>query len=103
MIESPIAYFLRDDYEAIKRIFPQHPDFPDSYDERLYLSDKECLEDMARGHATQRVIVNSNDFMRFCDRKNINRDKVALRAFIIEEAPRQKNLPTPSSIGAKCT
>lgn len=95
MIESLVAYYRRDDYKPIKSMFPNHPDFPNSYDEWFHLARKKFLEEQSRGHTVKDVIVDPNQFARFCDRTSRKRDLAALSAFLIEEAARQEDHGTP--------
>jgi hypothetical protein len=95
MIETYVAFFRRQDYQAVKAIFSGHPDFPDSYDEWFHLARKQFLEDQSRGHSLKEVVVDPNQFARFCDRTNRPRDLAALNAFLIEEASRQENRGAP--------
>jgi hypothetical protein len=94
MIETKIAFFHRKDYQSIKRMFPNHPNFPDAYDEWFYLARKHFLEEQSHCHSVQEVIIDPSDFAKFCDRTGRKYDLAALNAFI-EEIPRQIDNATP--------
>jgi hypothetical protein len=94
-ITSFIAYYRPDDYKPVKTIFSNHPDFPDAYDEWFYLARKRLLEAQSRGHIVQEVIVDPNQFARFCHSTGRKRDLAALDAFLVEEATRQGDTGTP--------
>jgi hypothetical protein len=100
-IISFVAYYRPDDYQPIKSIFPNHPDFPDAYDEWFYLARKRLLEAQSRGHIVQEVVVDPNQFARFCDRTGRKRDLAALDAFLFEEAARQGDTGTPHLLRGK--
>jgi hypothetical protein len=95
MIETCFPFFRKDDYDAIKTVFPNHPDFPNAYKEWFYLARKKFLEDRAKGHSAKCPVIDPNQFARFCDAMGVKRDSASLHTFCFEEAARQGDVGTP--------
>jgi hypothetical protein len=90
MLTRHKAWIAPKDYEAFKRLMPDDPDFPNTYDEWLKLANKEIAEIQAAGHFIERVEVYPNEFAAYCHASGIDGNSALLHAFSVAKA-RKKN------------
>ena len=78
-------WFAPGDYEAIKSLFPDHPDFPSSYDDwlaRAYVQ-VHAYEELRAGNVAKPVIVNSAAFLRYLERAGLERSTFSLTSYAV--------------------
>jgi hypothetical protein len=85
------AWFRPDDYDAIKRLSPNDPDLPDTFDEWLQAATKQIADLELNGIAVQKVVVNSKELSAWCRGSGVNPDSVGHSAFAVAKSWRQKD------------
>ena len=74
------------DYDVVREIVGAHPNYPATYDEWLKLATKQISRMEASGWAVNKVVIKAKEFIRFCDRKGVNRDAATLGLFVVAKA-----------------
>ena len=78
-----IPWITPQDYDAIKRALKTDVNLPDTYDEWLNLKTKQIAEIEARGLIADKVIIDPDEFARYCWRCGQKQNDAMLRAFAI--------------------
>jgi hypothetical protein len=66
------------DYEQFRRLIPDHTDFPDSYDEWLYLANEQVTHMIKQGFVVTKVAVDPDEFTQYCRRTGSEYDPFSL-------------------------
>jgi hypothetical protein len=86
MVPSFLPWIEPDDYEAFKRLMPDNPDIPDTYDKWRDLTLEEIAEQRAMGFAVETVVVYPFEFFRYCHNGNAVPNSAALLKFACQKA-----------------
>jgi hypothetical protein len=89
MSTAYIPWITPQNYQSIKRIMRTHSDFPDTYDEWVYLTNKKIAEITASGNIAEKTIIDPGEFTRFCEHINCDRDITALGNFALAKGSGQ--------------
>jgi hypothetical protein len=65
-VRSPVSWYRREDYERIRRMMNDANNFPETFDEWLYLAEKQFAQAVARGFVLEKVIIDPDRFDAFC-------------------------------------
>src|SRR5438552_17269405 len=63
---QPAIWIRREDYDAFKRLSPNDPDFPDTYDEWFKDATEQIAKSESRGLVVDRIVVDPQQFAAFC-------------------------------------
>jgi len=77
-------------YEAFKRLMPDEPDLPDTYDEWLNIAEKEVAEIRGIGHTVKKINLDPDEFTEFCQASSVDRNAKTFHAFTVFKASRKK-------------
>lgn len=65
-------------YEQFKRLIPDHTDFPNTYDEWLYLANEQVTHMIKQGYVVKKVTIDPTEFTQYCHRTGCDYDPFAL-------------------------
>jgi len=82
----------RNDYDSIKALSPEEPDWPDTYDEWLQRATEQIAKTESRGVVVDKMVINPQEFAAYCKASGIEPNNVTLGAFAIVLARRQKKI-----------
>jgi hypothetical protein len=82
-------WILEKDYEAFKRLMPNDPDIPNTYDEWKKLVAEQDVHLAAVGQGVVREPVDPNEFANYCRMSHTDPDSIGLTAFAIYNSIRK--------------
>ena len=74
------------DYKALKRLMPDDPDLPDTYDEWFNLASEQAAKAAKGGRTMEKITVNPDEFAVYCDRAGLDRNYWTLGAYAVAVA-----------------
>lgn len=80
---QPAIWIRREDYDAFKRLSPNDPNFPDTYDEWLKDASEQIAKSEARGLVVDRIVVDPQQFAAFCKAGGIETNYATLGGYVI--------------------
>jgi len=83
MAPHNIPWFERDDFEAMRRLLPDMPEFAGTFEDWLQGADQRVAEFEARGDRVVKVIVKPKDYVEWCARCGLDYDFASLGAFVV--------------------
>jgi hypothetical protein len=75
-----------EDYPAFRKLAPDNPDFPESYDQWLYWRIQYAANEEGHGHRVKYVEVRPSEFELYCRERNKCPNSMALDWFASEKA-----------------
>jgi hypothetical protein len=66
------------DYEQFRRLIPDHTDFPDTYDEWLFVANQQVTHMIKQGYVITKVTVDPAEFTGYCHRMGSDYDPFSL-------------------------
>ena len=79
------AWFRREDYEALKKLSPNEPDLPDTFDEWEQIATKQVAEIETAGGLVEKVIIDPQEFAIWCRASGVKPDSVNRSAFAVQK------------------
>jgi hypothetical protein len=76
-------WFLREDYDAIRRHVPDEPELPETFDQWEHAADKQIEELKALGITVRKAVIDPKQFATYCAACGINKDIESLRMFAV--------------------
>jgi hypothetical protein len=76
-----VVWITKDDYPAFRRLFPDYPAFPASYDVWEQITRKQIAELEAIGDTIRTPVIHPEHFTAYCDASGINYNMTSLYAF----------------------
>jgi hypothetical protein len=70
-----------EDYPAFRKLAPDNPDFPESYDQWLYWRIQYAANEEGRGHHVKDVEVRPSEFQQYCKERGDAPTRLALLYF----------------------
>ena len=86
------VWIKREDYDAFKSLCANDPDLPDTFDEWLQRATEHAAKTEARGDTIDKVIVDPQEFAKWCLAAGVDRNNVTLSGFAVAIARRQKKI-----------
>jgi hypothetical protein len=78
-----VPWFNREDYDAIKALIGDDPDYPTGFDEWAERSEQVIAKLNAQGIAYEKAVINPDEFTTYCRRAGVEHDGVALNGFAV--------------------
>lgn len=75
----------KDDYDAFKKLAPDDPDLPPTFDEWLENALDKLSAFVKSGVPIERIDISPIEFKNYCDAASINPDGVARAAFAVSK------------------
>ncbi len=76
-----VIWITREDYPAFRKLLPNDPAFPPSYDAWEQITRKKITEMEALGDTVRTPVIHPEDFTAHCDAGGINYNITSLSAF----------------------
>jgi len=91
-----MGWLRRDDYQTFKRLSPDDPDLPDTYDEWLKLASEQINNLKANGIVVKKVTIDPEEFAVYCRASGINPNTHTRAAFTVATERFQREGRTPT-------
>jgi hypothetical protein len=97
MKKTIVAWFRREDYDAIKALVGDDPDFPATFDEWLERTQQQVAKLETRSTVVEKAVINPDDFATYCRSSGIEQGINRLNAFAIVQNRRDRETGTARS------
>ena len=78
-----VIWFRREDYDAIRRLIPNEPNLPNTFDEWLEAATRQVQKLKAPHAVIRRAIVDPREFAAYCNASGVDHSWTILRAFAV--------------------
>ena len=78
-----VYWFDRNDYDAVRQLFADDLQLPESFDQWAEAVEKETREMEARGLVPRKTVINPEKFAAYCAASGLDQDVETLRAFAV--------------------
>lgn len=76
-------WIIRDDYPAFRRLFPNNPEFPASYNSWEQFARQQITETEVIGDSVRTAIIHPEDYTGWCNAAGLNYNSASLGAFAV--------------------
>jgi hypothetical protein len=78
-----IYWFDRNDYDAIRQLFADDLQLPETFDQWAEAAEKQARETEARGLIPRKTVINPKEFAAHCEACGLDQNVETLRSFAV--------------------